>query len=148
MPTTGVMIGCMDDCTFCNIVAGRLTSYRVAEDDHAVAFLDIAPAGQGHTLVVPRVHASDIWDISEAAYERLGRMVHRVAGLLRASLAPDGLNIVQSNGAAAWQEVFHFHVHLVPRWHGDDLRLMWDPTPASPQELARTLHRLAPGPPR
>ncbi|MEO3822996.1 HIT family protein [Actinomadura sp. B10D3] len=140
----------MDDCVFCGIVAGRLPSYRVAEDEHAVAFLDIAPANPGHTLVVPRVHARTIWDISQAVHGQVAHMVHKVAALLRTALEPDGLNIVQANGEAAWQEVFHFHVHLVPRRHGDDLRLMWDPAPAEPHDLDEVLQRLSraagPGP--
>lgn len=133
----------MSGCTFCGIVAGRLASYRgVAEDEHAVAFLDIAPASTGHTLVVPRAHARDIWDISETAHAQVARMVHEVAALLNEVLAPDGLNVVHSSGEAAWQEVFHFHVHLVPRWRGDDLRPMWGPAPASGEDLARTWERL------
>lgn len=88
------------------------------------------------------MHAANVWDVSEAAHGQVARMVHKVAALLKARLAPDGLNVVHSNGEAAWQEVFHFHVHLVPRWHGDDLRLMWDPAPAHPRELARAHRRL------
>ncbi|URM97793.1 HIT family protein [Actinomadura madurae] len=133
----------MDDCVFCEIVAGRVPSYRVAEDEHTVAFLDIAPANPGHTLVVPRVHARTIWDIGEAVHGQVAHMVHRVAALLRTALEPDGLNIAQANGEAAWQEVFHFHVHLVPRRHGDDLRLMWDPAPAEPRDLDGVLQRLS-----
>ncbi|MFG1853546.1 HIT family protein [Actinomadura geliboluensis] len=132
----------MSPCTFCEIIAGRLPSYRVAEDEHTVAFLDIAPANPGHTLVVPRAHAANIWDIPAAAYGQVAQMVHKVAALLSATLAPDGLNIVQANGEAAWQEVFHLHVHLVPRWHGDDLRLMWHATEAEPDELAQVQRRL------
>lgn len=92
----------MDACTFCGIVEGDLPSYRIAEDDHAVAFLDIAPANPGHTLVVPRAHVQNIWDISEAAHGQVARMVHKVAALLNATLAPDGMNVVHSSGEAAW----------------------------------------------
>jgi histidine triad (HIT) family protein len=132
----------MSLCTFCEIVAGRLPSHRVAEDEHTVAFLDIAPANPGHTLVVPRAHAANVWDIPASTYGHVARMVHEVAARLSAALAPDGLNIVQSNGAAAWQDVFHLHVHLVPRSHGDDLRLMWEAAPAQPDDLARVQQRL------
>jgi histidine triad (HIT) family protein len=69
-------------------------------------------------------------------------MVHRVAALLKAALAPDGVNVVHSTGEAAWQEVFHFHSHVVPRWHGDDLRLMWSASPTSGQELEAVLARV------
>ncbi|TYB49228.1 HIT family protein [Actinomadura chibensis] len=132
----------MDDCTFCGIVAGTLPSYQVAADEHAVAFLDIAPANPGHTLVVPRAHAADIWEITDADHVHVARLVRRVAALLEARLGPDGLNVVHSSGEAAGQEVFHFHVHLVPRWNGDDVRPMWDPAVASPEELTQVRRRL------
>lgn len=133
----------MSGCIFCQIVAGRLPSYRVLEDEHAVAFLDIAPASPGHTLIVPREHVRDVWEISEAAHGHVARMVHRVAALVTAALAPDGVNIVHSTGEAAGQEVFHFHAHVVPRWHDDDLRPMWSSQPAPGQVLERILERIA-----
>lgn len=135
--------GGVNDCTFCKIILGRLPSYRVLEDQYTVAFLDIAPASRGHTLVVPREHAEDVWTISETAHAHVARMVHRVAALVKAALAPDGVNVVHSTGEAAWQEVFHFHTHVVPRWRGDDLRLMWSSQPAPGDELERTLELIA-----
>ncbi len=104
-----------------------------------MAFLDIAPAAPGHTLVVPREHAADIWTISEPVHEAVARMAHRVAALVKATLAPDGVNVTHSTGEAAGQEVFHFHTHVVPRRHGDDLRLMWNSHQAPAHELERTL---------
>jgi len=132
----------VNDCTFCGIVAGRLPSHRVLEDEHTVAFLDIAPAAPGHTLVVPRAHSRDVWTISEVAHGQVAGMVHRVAALLKAALAPDGVNVNHSTGEAAGQDAFHFHVHVVPRWHGDALRPMWEPKPAPPHELKRIRERL------
>jgi histidine triad (HIT) family protein len=111
------------DCPFCKIVAGSLPSWRVYEDDAAVAFLDKGHATRGHTLVIPRHHAADLWELSEDEAAAVMRGVHRVARLLRQRLpALRGLNVTQSNGAAAWQEVFHYHVHLIPRYGDDDLR--------------------------
>lgn len=137
------MAGCdhrlVDDCVFCKIVAGRLPSYRLLEDEHTMAFLDIAPASRGHTLVVPREHARDVWAISEATYGHVARMVHRTSALLRAALEPDGVNIVHSTGEAAGQDVFHLHTHVVPRWHGDDLGRMWSSRPAPTHQLEQTL---------
>lgn len=104
-----------------------------------MAFLDIAPASRGHTLVVPREHARDVWEISEAAHGHVARMVHRVSALVRAALTPEGVNVVHSTGEAAWQEVFHFHTHVVPRWRGDDLQLMWSSQPAPSRELEQIL---------
>lgn len=132
----------MDGCIFCRIVAGQAPAYRVLEDEHAVAFLDIAPATPGHTLIVPRGHARDLWDLSEQACADVARLVHRVGALLRVALAPDGLSVTHATGEAAGQDVFHFHAHVVPRWHGDDLRVMWSSRPASPQELGEVLARV------
>ncbi|MFI6481608.1 HIT family protein [Nonomuraea sp. NPDC050663] len=130
-------MGVVIDCIFCSIVAGRLPSHRVLEDEHTVAFLDRAPAAPGHTLIVPRVHARDAWEISEESHAHVARMTHRVAALVRAALAPDGVNITHSTGEAAGQDVFHFHTHVVPRRHGDDLKRMWASTRAAPEELER-----------
>lgn len=110
----------MSICVFCEISASRLPSYLVLEDEHTLAFLDIRPASPGHTLVIPRVHSRDVWQISEAAHGKVAAMVHRVAALLNTSLAPDGVNVRYNSGEAAGQDVFHFHAHVVPRWHGDD----------------------------
>ncbi|MGW0803357.1 HIT family protein [Nonomuraea sp. NPDC002799] len=132
----------MDECVFCQIVAGRASAYRVTEDDHAVAFLDIAPATPGHTLIVPRGHARDLWELSEDACAQVARLVHRVSALLRAALAPDGLSVTHATGEAAGQEVFHFHAHVVPRWQGDDARMMWRSRRASPEELQEMLARI------
>lgn len=108
-----------------------------------MAFLDIAPASPGHTLVVPREHAADVWTISETTHTNVARMVHRVAALVKAALTPDGVNVVHSTGEAAWQEVFHFHTHVVPRRHGDDLRLTWNSSPAPDRDLEQTLALIA-----
>jgi histidine triad (HIT) family protein len=132
----------VDDCIFCEIVSGRSPAYRVLEDEHCVVFLDIAPANPGHCLVVPRHHVANVWEISAQAHAHVAGMVHRVAGLVRAALGPDGVNINHSTGEAAGQDVFHFHAHVVPRWHGDDLRPMWSTSRASGPELERVLAQL------
>lgn len=132
----------MNGCIFCKIISGEAPAFRVLEDEHCVAFLDIAPANPGHCLVVPRQHASNLWEISEEAYEHVSRTVHRVATLLRVALAPDGINVNNSTGEAAGQEVLHLHSHVVPRWRGDDLRPMWSASRASSHELERLQARL------
>ncbi|UBU15020.1 HIT family protein [Nonomuraea gerenzanensis] len=124
----------MSECTFCEIVAGRSPSHRVLEDEHTLAFLDIRPASPGHTLVVPRVHARDVWEISQASHGQVADMVHRVAGLLRTALAPDGVNVRHNTGDVAGQDVFHFHVHVIPRWRTGEAG------PAG--ELAHVLRRI------
>lgn len=109
----------MGSCIFCAIVAGDAPSFGVYEDQHAVAFMDINPAVEGHTLVVPRAHAVDLLDIDPDVAGRVMAAAVRVSGMLSRALQTDGINMVHASGAAAWQSVFHFHLHLMPRWRGD-----------------------------
>ncbi len=113
------------DCIFCSIIDGLAPAWEVYEDDATVAFLDVGPATPGHTLVVSRTHTPDIWSLTEHAAASVMPSVHRVATLLRATLQPIGMNLIQSSGTADWQEVLHFHVHLVPRYGNDDLVRPW-----------------------
>jgi histidine triad (HIT) family protein len=124
------------------ITAGQERSWKVYENEHAVAVLDRSPAVPGHTLVMPRRHAADIWDISrEDAADVMGA-VHDVAALLRERLKPDGMTLFQANRAAGWQTVFHMHVHLVPRHAGDPLTASWKPQTATERELDEVLDRI------
>jgi histidine triad (HIT) family protein len=103
----------VDDCVFCAIVAGRAPAHRLVEDEHTVSFLNIAPATAGHALVVPRRHADGLWDLEDEEHAQVARAAGRVARLLRGALNPAGVNLVHATGEAAWQSVFHFHVHVV-----------------------------------
>lgn len=136
------MVTTVSACIFCEIVADRQPSHRVLVDEHTVAFLDIRPAAPGHTLVVPRTHAADLCDVSEAVHSQVAAMVHRVARLLTATLAPDGMNVKHNTGRAAGQDVFHFHTHVIPRWHGDGLNLTWRSPRASAGELENVLEQI------
>jgi len=133
------------DCIFCSIVEEAAPSWRVYEDEVAVAFLDIGQATPGHTLVVSRRHAPDIWSVTEDEAAAVMRSVHRVATQLRDTLHPQGMNVTQSNGAAAWQEVFHYHVHLVPRYSNDGLTPPWISTWPSQEELAEVHRKVTQG---
>ena len=115
-------------CVFCAIVSGESPAHVVYEDDVVIAFLDRHPATVGHTLVVPRRHAADIWslDVDDAA--AVMRAAVEVSRRLRATLGLSGLSLAQSNGVAAGQDVFHFHLHLVPRESGDGLAPPWEET--------------------
>jgi histidine triad (HIT) family protein len=125
------------DCLFCKIVAGEVPSTRVHEDDRVIAIMDIFPATRGHVLVIPRAHATDVREFSEDDLAAAASVAKRQAGLAMRGLAADGVTIMQSNGAAAWQTVFHYHVHVIPRYRDDPLVLPWRPgeAPADPIEL-------------
>jgi histidine triad (HIT) family protein len=115
-----------ENCIFCAIVAGTAPSYRVYEDDTAVAFLDLAPVRPGHTLVVPRRHVRDVMaDEGGVGLSDVAHAVHEVSRTLVDVFAADGVSVLQSNGAAAGQVVFHLHLHLLPRHRGDNSAVGW-----------------------
>jgi histidine triad (HIT) family protein len=112
------------DCVFCRIVAGTEPASLAYADDTAVAFLDVAPAVPGHLLVVPRAHAVGLADLDPDVGAHLWRVGQRMAGALRrSSIRADGVNFFLADGAAAFQEVPHVHLHVIPRWRGDGFAL-------------------------
>lgn len=124
------------DCIFCRIVAGDIPSQIVDEDERTVAFMDINPATRGHALVVPRRHARDLVEIEADDLEATILAARRLASKMPDRLGADGVNLINSCGRAAWQTVFHFHVHVIPRYEGDPLRLPWTPAEGDPEEIA------------
>jgi histidine triad (HIT) family protein len=131
-----------DDCLFCGIVAGDVPAQIVDSDDHTVAFMDINPATEGHALVVPRTHAADLFEISDEDLQRTMLAARRLATKLRAALEPDGFNVLNSCGSAAWQTIFHFHLHVIPRYDDDPLKLPWTPRAAEPEKIAALADRI------
>jgi histidine triad (HIT) family protein len=129
-------------CIFCAIVAGSEPSRQVMESERTLAFLDINPAADGHTLVAPKAHATDIWTLTEDVASDVWRLTVAVARRLNDVLHPDGMTLFQANGKAGWQDVFHFHLHVVPRWGGDSLVRPWRPTPGDPEHLDEVAARL------
>jgi histidine triad (HIT) family protein len=123
------------DCLFCRIVAGELPATIVAEDERTVSFMDINPATRGHALVVPRAHAADLLSVDAEDLEAVALAAQRLARRARERLGAEGINLLNSNGSAAWQTVFHFHVHVIPRYEGDPLRLPWVPGPGDSEEI-------------
>ena len=107
------------DCIFCAIVAGTAPAHRVYEDDRTVIFMDLFPAHEGHTLIVPKAHAENLFEIPPEDAAAIARHSKTLADAIREVLAPDGIAVVQLNGAAAGQTVFHYHMHLIPRMHGE-----------------------------
>ena len=131
------------ECVFCAIVQGVQPAAVVFEDALTMAFLDITAVMDGHTLVIPKRHAKDLWDITPEDAAAVIRTVHRMAQRIREVLDPAGLTLFQANAAAGWQDVFHLHVHLVPRAVGDHLSRPWKAAPVALSELEGTRARLS-----
>ncbi|MGI8802191.1 MAG: SDR family NAD(P)-dependent oxidoreductase [Solirubrobacteraceae bacterium] len=130
------------DCIFCRIVAGDLPATVIDGDERTLAFMDIQPATRGHALVIPRAHARDLRDIGPEDLAACAAMAQQVAGRAFAALGADGVNLLNSCAAPAWQTVFHFHIHVIPRYSGDPLRLPWAPTAGDSHEIAAAAERL------
>jgi histidine triad (HIT) family protein len=124
------------DCIFCAIASGEGPAQVVDSDDRTVAFLDINPATRGHALVIPRTHTSDLFEVSDEDLQATSAAARRLAERMRETIKPDGINILNAAGRAAWQSVFHFHLHVIPRYEDDPLQLPWRPGPVDPSELA------------
>ncbi|MDE0317694.1 MAG: HIT family protein [Candidatus Poribacteria bacterium] len=124
------------ECIFCAIVEGKIPSATVYEDEHVFAFMDIAPANPGHLLIIPKQHYRNIFDMPAEIGSKIMEVAVLLATAIREALNPDGLNLFQSNEAAAFQTVFHFHLHLIPRWEGDPLRLPWRPSEGNIEEIS------------
>lgn len=135
-----------DQCLFCSIVAGDIPSVRVAEDDVTYAFMDINPATYGHLLVVPKRHSKDLLEIPADDVAAVTLMGQRIAKVAVEELAADGVNLLNSCGADAWQTVFHFHLHVIPRYVDrakDKLVLPWQPAPGDMSAISALGERLA-----
>ena len=133
------------DCIFCKILAGEIPARIVDEDERTIAFMDIAPATRGHALVIPRAHSADLLSVEPEDLRAVGLAAQRLAARAKARLRADGVNLLNSCGRAAWQTVFHFHVHVIPRYDGDPLRLPWVPAAGDPAEIAAAAQELAGG---
>ena len=133
------------ECIFCRILAGELPATIVDADERTIAFMDIAPATRGHALVIPRVHSPDLLSVDAEDLQAVALAARRLAARAKERLGADGVNLLNSCGAAAFQTVFHFHVHVIPRYEGDPLRLPWTPTPGDPDEIAAVAQELGRG---
>jgi histidine triad (HIT) family protein len=124
------------DCLFCKIVDGEIPATRVHEDERTIAFMDINPATRGHLLVIPRSHAADLTEVALEDLAACAAAAQALAVRAKEKLGADGVNLLNSCGRAAWQTVFHFHVHVIPRYANDPLRLPWLPEPGDRDEIA------------
>ena len=129
------------DCIFCGIVDGNQPSTTVAESERAIAFMDINPATPGHVLVIPRAHAVDLLDVAPEDLTSCIYLAQQVARRAKVRLDADGVNLLNCSGAAAWQTVFHFHLHVILRFEDDvgkdRIGLPWETIPSDPDEIAR-----------
>jgi len=127
----------MNDCVFCKIRDGEIPSLKVYEDEHTLCIMDINPLTRGHCLVLTKSHAPTIWDADVADLQAAVATAKRVAEALKATVQPDGLNMLQANGAAAFQSVFHYHLHLIPRWNNDGKGFDWKLVPGAREQIMR-----------
>jgi len=132
----------MSECIFCKIVEGYLPSHKVFENDDCYAFLDIFPAGRGHTLVIPKKHVRDIHEADALTYSKVAAAAKDVADLLAAKLGSEGTTVFQMSREAGWQTVFHLHMHVIPRWKDDGLHKPWDIEPANDADLREVLQQI------
>ena len=132
----------MAECVFCMIRDGKIPSAKVYDDERTLAFMDINPLTRGHCLVATKAHAATLYDAEVEDLKAAIATAKKVAGALRKALSPDGLNVLQANGAAAFQSVPHFHLHLIPRWTGDGKGFDWKLVPGSREEIMGTADRI------
>jgi histidine triad (HIT) family protein len=124
------------DCIFCKIAAGALPATIVAEDERTISFMDINPATRGHALVIPRRHSDDLLSVEREDLAAAAAAAQTLAARMTRALGAEGVNLINSCGAAAWQTVFHFHIHVIPRYGDDPMRLPWVPAPGDGSEIA------------
>jgi len=134
-----------DDCIFCGIIAGEIPAEKVDEDEHTVAFMDLNPWTRGHALVVPRRHSPSLYEIDDQDLSRTAIAARRLARRMRQRLHSDGVNLLNAAEPAAWQTVFHFHIHVITRYEDDPLELPTRPQQAEAEDLARVAGELRGG---
>ena len=123
------------DCIFCKIANGEIPSATLYEDEDFRVMLDIGPASFGHTLILPKKHYANIYELPEELAAKVFVLAKKTANALKTALDLEGLNVVQNNGSLAGQTVFHFHMHLIPRYEGDNQHILWKPTEVTQDEL-------------
>lgn len=134
-----------DDCVFCKIIAGEIPSFRLYEDQNTLAFMDINPANRGHALAIPKKHEPNLLESTDETLAVTIATARKVARAVQATVNPDGINLVQANGPGAAQSVFHLHLHVIPRFEGDELKLNWGvpPKPGDMDEIKELSEQIA-----
>ena len=132
----------LDNCIFCKIANGEIPSSTIYEDEDFRVFLDLNPATRGHALIVPKEHYADLFELDEALAGKVFVLAKKLAGKMKAALGCDGFNLIQNNGETAGQTVFHFHLHLIPRYKDDKAGIGWKPGSVSPEERGELVNLL------
>ena len=132
-----------DDCIFCRIANGEIPSRTVYEDEKVKAILDLSPATEGHTLIIPKEHFDNLYEISEEYLAHIAAVSRKIALLMKEKLHTDGLNIIQNNGEVAGQTVKHYHMHCIPRYQGDAQNMLWEPHTLPDEEMDGILAKLS-----
>jgi histidine triad (HIT) family protein len=140
-------MGNMSDCIFCKIINGEIPSAKVYEDEDVFAFLDISQVTKGHTLVIPKAHHANVYELPEDVAGKLFAVIPKITNAVKKAYNPIGLNLLNNNGEAAGQTVFHYHLHIIPRYgKGDGFGAVWkthnnDYTQEQLQEIAQTINK-------
>jgi histidine triad (HIT) family protein len=132
----------MADCVFCMIRDGKIPSSKIYDDARTLAFMDINPLSRGHCLVAPKAHAATLYEVDVEDFKAVAATAKKLATAIKKALSPDGLNLLQANGAAAFQSVPHFHLHLIPRWANDGKGFDWKVVPGNREEIVGTADRI------
>ena len=124
------------NCIFCKIANGEIPSTTLYEDEDFRVILDLGPATRGHALLLPKNHFADLFELDDETAQKAILVAKKMAGKMKAALGADGFNLVQNNGEAAGQTVFHFHMHLIPRYENDNAGILWEPGETTPEDMA------------
>ena len=131
-----------DDCIFCKLANGDIPTNVIYEDDTFTVIMDASPATKGHSLILPKDHYANIYELDEEVAGKAFKLAKKLAAKMTEELKCDGFNIIQNNGETAGQTVFHFHMHLIPRYKDDNQEIGWNPTSPSAEEQKEILDRL------
>jgi len=124
-----------EDCIFCKIANGEIPSRTLYEDDNFRVIMDLGPATQGHSLILPKDHYANLFELPEETAGKAMIVAKKMASIMKEKLDCDGFNLVQNNGECAGQTVFHFHMHLIPRYRNDNQKILWEVTSPTEEEL-------------
>lgn len=127
------------DCIFCKIAAGEIPAATIYEDEDFRVILDLGPASKGHSLILPKEHYANLFELEDELAAKALKLAKRIGIKMKEAIGCDGLNVVQNNGEAAGQTVFHFHMHLIPRFHNDEVGVTWKPGELTEETKAELL---------